>query len=159
MIVARFLHCPECGQLRQFHGALYAPWDLQCVRCAHQWTQPPALSAIETILALRTLLEGDCDASRRSFYNASSTLAAMARLVDEFPTLVPPCTALEALVGDSPGDVRSSCPFCGELVAHNPGEQRVSHVEPICETFDREIRKQPNFTAAVEWLNARTVSA
>jgi len=129
------------------------------VRCAHQWTQAPALSAIETILALRTLLEGDCDASRRSFYNASSTLAEMARLVDAFPTLVPPCTPTGVLLVDQPGDVLSACPFCGEPIAINDGLQRVSHELPICKNFDSEVRKHPTYMAAVEWLKARAVSA
>jgi hypothetical protein len=123
------------------------------------------MSATETLVHLRALLADDCDASRRAFYNAAKTLALVAVLVDEFPTLVPPCTEVGGesatidAVGDRPGDVCSSCPFCGELIALNDREQRVSHVEPICGRFDSDVRKQPSYVAAVEWIKARQVSA
>lgn len=158
MIVARFLHCPECGLLRQAHGERFVPWDLECERCAHEWTESPATTTTQTIVQIRKLLEDDCDESRRSFYNARATLAAIARLVDELPTLVPPCTAKGVLLVD-PGDVISSCPFCGEPIATNDGLQRVSHELPICERFDSGLHTQPTYMAAIEWLKARTVSA
>ncbi len=159
MIVARILGCPECGQLRQCHGELGASWALQCVSCDHRWNEPPALDAIETIRQVRALLERDCDATRRSFYNAAATLFQIARLIDGFPTVVPPCEPQGVLLVGRPGDELAPCPFCGEPVAFNDGVQRISHELPVCERFHVETRKQRNYFEAVQMLKAITVSA
>lgn len=158
-MVARILGCPECGQLRQSHGELDEPWALQCLRCDHQWTEPPALDSLETLRQVRALLERDCDASRRSFYNAAATLFQIARLVDSFPTAVPSCHDQGVLLVGRPGDEVAPCPFCGEPIAFNDRVQRIGHELPVCERFHTETRKQPNYFAAVQMLKAITVSA
>lgn len=159
MIVARILGCPECGQLKQAHGELGADWPLQCLRCEHRWTASPAISALELVRKIRALLERDCDASRRSFYNAAATLATIARLVDEFPTEVPACNDQGVLLVGRPGDEVAPCPFCGEPIAFNDRVQRIGHELPVCERFHVETRKQPNYFEAVKMLKAITVSA
>jgi hypothetical protein len=159
MIVSRILGCPECGQLREAHGELAEAWPLQCVSCDHQWTESPALDSLETLRQVRALLERDCDASRRSFYNAAGTLAAIARLVDGFPTVVPRCEVQAVLLVGRPGDEVAPCPFCGEPIAFNDRVQRIGHELPVCDRFHTETRKQPNYFAAVQMLKSITVSA
>lgn len=159
MIVARILGCPECGQLKEAHGLLGAEWKLQCLNCDHQWTAQPSVGALELVHKIRALLERDCDASRRRFYNATATLATIARLVDEFPAEVPPCSEQGVMLVGRPGDEIAPCPFCGEPIAFNDGVQRIGHELPVCERFTIETRKQPNYMAAVQMLKTSTVSA
>lgn len=159
MIVTRLLRCPECGQIRQFHGERSQEWPLQCVHCDHRWTAEVALNAFEVVAQIGKLLAENCDESRRRFYNSTALLDAIAELIDAAPTAVPPCTDRGVLLVGRPGDEVAPCPWCGEPVAFNDGVQRVSHELPVCETFHTEMGKQPNYMAAVEMLKSRTVSA
>lgn len=76
------LDCPACGELGQSDAEIA---ELTCSHCLHRWTRPALRTAGELIRFIRETLEGDQDASRRSFYNAHKVLYAIAQAVDAYP--------------------------------------------------------------------------